>query len=188
MNISKNSVVSLDYTLKDEAGEILDTTNGIEPLEYIHGRGNLIAGLERVLDGKEEGALFKNLEVKPEDAYGEYFPNLVAEVSRDSFPENVTIKVGMQFEAESENGSQIVTVTKIEGDNITVDGNHPLAGKTLYFDVRVVAVREATEEEKAFGLSHSCGCGCSGGDCESGADDEGCFCGHGNGCCGCGCS
>lgn len=178
MNIAKDTVVAFDYTLKDDNGEVLDTTEGAEPLEYIHGRNNLISGLEKELEGKTPGDELKDIVIPPAEAYGEYIPSLAAEVERANFPEDVEIEVDMQFGAEGPHGTQVVTVTKIDGDKITVDGNHPLAGKTLHFDVKILAVREATEEEKAKGLDNGCGCGCDHDDC---GDD--CGCGHGH--CGC---
>ena len=178
MNVSKDRVVTFHYTLRGDDGAVLDTTEGDEPMEYIHGKGELIAGLERALEGAEPGTALAGIVVEPADGYGEYYPSLITEVGRDSFPDDVEIEVDMQFEAVGPDGVQIVTVTKVEGDTITVDGNHPLAGKTLHFDVKVLAVREATEEEKAHGLAHSCGCGCD----HNGCDD--CCGGHGHGQCG----
>lgn len=179
MNISKDCVVSFDYTLKDDNGVVLDTTEGDEPMEYIHGRNELISGLERALEGKEAGIELQDIVVQPEDAYGEYLPQLATEVERSSFPEGIEIEEDMQFEAEGPDGIQIVTVTKVNGDKITVDGNHPLAGKTLRFDVKILSVREATEEEIARGLARHCGCGC---DHDACGDD--CCGSHGHGNCG----
>lgn len=181
MTITKDSVVSIEYTLTDDQQEVLDSSEGVGPLEYLHGQGNLIPGLEKELEGKKAGDTFKTV-VKPADAYGDYQDDLVVQVERSQFPEDVEIVEGMQFEAGSPDGSRVVTVTGIDGDKVTVDANHPLAGETLHFDVTVVSVRESTDEEKKNGLEHSCGCG-SGGcgdDCE--CDDDGC----GSGGCGCG--
>lgn len=177
MTIAKDCTVAFDYTLKDENGIVLDTTDGAEPLEYIHGRDGLIAGLEKALEGKEAGAELKDIVIQPADAYGEYLPQLVAEVERSSFPEGIEIEKDMQFEAEGPDGIQIVTVTKVSGDKITVDGNHPLAGKTLHFDVRILAVREATEED----FARQC---CSHGGCRSGGCADDCRGGHGHEHCG----
>lgn len=181
MIIAKDCVVAFDYVLKDNEGNELDTTEGAEPLEYIHGGNNLIAGLEKELEGKTAGDELKNLVVAPTEAYGEYNPALAAEVERKNFPDDIEIEEGMQFEAEGPGGIQVVTVTKIDGDTITVDGNHPLAGKTLHFDVKILSVREATEEEKKHGLRGSCGCGCGCG-CESDDCDDTCGCGGHDGC------
>lgn len=183
MTISKDCLVSFDYTLRDEDGVILDTTEGEEPMEYIHGRDDLIAGLERALEGKKAGDEIRDIVVLPQDAYGEYLPALAVELDRSSFPGDVEIEEDMQFEAEGPDGAQVVTVTKISGDKITVDGNHPLAGKTLRFDVKILAVREATEEEKARGLDRGCCCGRDG--CGEDDSHDGCCCGHEHGHCGC---
>lgn len=177
MTITKNSVVSLNYTLTDDEGEILDSSEGMGPLDYIHGQGNLIPGLEKDLEGKKAGDTFKTT-IEPQEAYGEVQEDFVVVVERNQFPDDVEIEVGMQFEAGGPDGSRLVTVTEVDGEKITVDANHPLAGERLHFDVTVVAVRDATEEEIANGLEHSCGCG---DDC--GCDDD---CGSG-GCGGCGC-
>jgi FKBP-type peptidyl-prolyl cis-trans isomerase SlyD len=180
MTISKDSVVSIEYSLTDDTNEILDSSEGMGPLEYLHGHSNIIPGLERELEGKKAGDSFK-VSVKPEDAYGAYDENLVVKVGREQFPDDVEIEEGMQFEAAGPNGSHIVKVTAVEGDKVTIDANHDLAGETLHFDVKVISVRESTEEERAQGGLHSgCGCGCDHDDCE----DEDC-CGSGD--CGCGC-
>lgn len=181
MTITKDSVVSIEYTLTDANNEVLDSSQGAGPLEYLHGNQNLIPGLEKELEGKKAGDVVKAV-VPPADAYGDYQEELVVEVERAQFPEDVEITEGMQFEAGGPGGSRIVTVTGVNGDKVTIDANHPLAGETLHFDVKIVAVREATEDEKANGLSSGgCGCGCGddcGDDCD--CDDD---CGSG----GCGC-
>jgi len=183
MTIAKDSVVSIEYTLTDDANEVLDSSEGMGPLEYMHGHNDLIPGLERELEGKKAGDSFK-VNVAPTAAYGEYHDELVVEVDRSQFPDDVEITEGMQFEAAGPEGSRVVTVTSIKDQKITVDANHPLAGETLHFDVKVVAVRAATEDERANGLNRGCGCGhdhdcgddcdCEDGDCGSG----GCGCGH----------
>lgn len=180
MIISKDSVVSIDYTLTDNENEVLDSSEGTGPLEYLHGHNNLIPGLEKVLEGKKAGDTFKTT-VAPKDGYGEYQDRLVVEVERTQFPANVEITEGMQFEAGGPEGSQIVSVTAISDSKVTVDANHPLAGETLNFDVTIVSVRESTERERAEGLQSECGGGC-GDDCEC-DDDAGCESGG----CGCGC-
>ncbi|MCD1654336.1 peptidylprolyl isomerase [Treponema zuelzerae] len=182
MTISKDSVVSIEYTLTDAENEVLDSSEGMGPLEYLHGHNNLIPGLERQLEGKKAGDSLKAT-VAPADAYGERADDLVVQVERSQFPDDVEITEGMQFEAGGPDGSRIVTVTAIDGDKITVDANHPLAGETLHFDVKVLSVREATDDEKANGLDQGCGCGC-GDDCGDDCGEEGCGCGSGG--CGCG--
>lgn len=178
MTISKDSVVTIEYTLTDNDNEVLDSSEGAGPLEYLHGHDNLIPGLEKHLEGKAAGDAFK-VTVAPGEAYGEYQDELVVQVDRNQFPDDVEIVEGMQFEAGSPDGSRVVTVTEINGDKVTVDANHPLAGETLNFDVKVVGVRESTEDERLNGLNQGCGCGC-GDDCDCDDDGcgDGCSCGH----------
>lgn len=181
MTISKDSVVSIEYTLTDDQNEVLDSSEGTGPLEYLHGHNNLIPGLEKELEGKKAGDTFKT-KIAPSDAYGEYQNELVVEVDRNQFPDDVEITEGMQFEAGGPDGSRVVTVTSVKDAKITVDANHPLAGETLHFDVKVVSIREATSEEKEHGLQSACGCGCDG-DCEDDCEEDGCgshscSCGH----------
>lgn len=185
MTICKDSVVSIEYTLTDDQKEVLDSSEGMGPLEYLHGHSNLIPGLEKELEGKKAGDAFK-VSVKPEEAYGVYHDELVVEVDRNQFPDDVEIEVGMQFEAGGPNGSQVVTVTDVKETKVTVDANHPLAGETLHFDVKVISVRESTDEEKANGLESGCGCGC-GHDDDCDCEEDGCGSGGcGSGGCGCG--
>ncbi len=180
MNVEKNKVVSIEYTLKDADGEILDSSEDTGALDYIHGCGNLIPGLERALEGKTAGDKL-SVVVEPEDAYGEYNKELVIEVPRSQFDESVEIEEGMQFEAESEDGSHLVTVVEVKDDIVVVDANHPLAGEKLFFDVEIKDIRDATEDELAHGLyEDECGCGC--GDHDHGGCGDGC-----GGSCGCGC-
>jgi len=189
MTIAKDSVVSIEYTLTDSENEVLDSSEGTGPLEYLHGHNNLIPGLEKELNGKKAGDTFKT-SVAAADAYGEYQDELVVEVERSQFPDDVEITEGMQFEAGGPDGSRVVTVTAVNETKVTVDANHPLAGEVLHFDVKVVSVREATEKEKTDGLESSgCGCGCGEGgcgddcDCDDDCGEEG---GCGSGGCGCG--
>ena len=164
MTISTNKAVQIHYTLKGDDGAVIDTSEGGEPLEYIHGYGNLIPGLERELAGKAAGDTLHAV-IAPKDAYGERDERLVAKVPRAQFDVSTPIAVGQQFQAESETGTTLVTVTEVTDDTITVDANHELAGKTLHFDVEVVAVRDAAPEElpaDASGCSGSCA-SCSGG-------------------------
>jgi FKBP-type peptidyl-prolyl cis-trans isomerase SlyD len=181
MIIEKDRVVTLDYVLKDDGGEILDRSADDEPLAYLHGRGNIIPGLERELEGKAEGDSL-SVTVKAEDAYGAYSEELVAEIPKANFGDAGEISVGMQFEAHEGDSVHLVTVTAVDGDKVTVDGNHPLAGQTLHFQVSVVQVREATAQELTHGHIHqSCGCdSCGDGECgdgECGEAGEGCGCG-----------
>ena len=156
MPIAQNSVVSIHYTLKDDAGEIIDSSASGDPLTYLHGQGNLVAGLERALDGKDVG---DKLEVKlaPADGYGEYDKQLVQKIPRRALKGISNVTVGMRLHAQTEQGPRAVTVTNITGDMVTIDGNHPLAGQPLNFDVEVAEVRDATEEELSHGHVHGPG-------------------------------
>ncbi|WP_025733803.1 FKBP-type peptidyl-prolyl cis-trans isomerase [Carnimonas nigrificans] len=153
MQIAPNSVVSFHYTLTNDEGEVLDSSEGREPLSYLQGKGNIIPGLERQLEGREAGDKLQ-VRVEPAEGYGEVQPQLVQEVPRASFQGVESIEPGMQFQAQTQGGPLLVTVTKVEGDTVTVDGNHPLAGQPLNFDVAVETVREASDEELEHGHVH----------------------------------
>ena len=156
MQIVKHKVVTIDYTLTDEEGKVLDTSKDGEPLSYIQGIGNLIPGLETALEGKQAGDAL-NVSVPPEQGYGERDDKLLVSVPRERFDEAGNVEVGMRFQAPTESGMRVVTVVGIEEENVTVDANHPLAGETLNFDVKVVEVRDATEEEIGHGHVHGAG-------------------------------
>lgn len=153
MQIAKNTVVSIDYTLTDDSGEVLDSSKGQEPLAYLHGAGNIIPGLEEALEGKQAGEQVK-VAVPPEKGYGLRNESMTQQVPRNMFDTQQEIKPGMRFHAESEHGTHTVTVTAVDSENVTVDGNHPLAGKVLNFDVNIVQVRAATDEELSHGHVH----------------------------------
>jgi FKBP-type peptidyl-prolyl cis-trans isomerase SlyD len=156
MSISPDQVVSIHYTLRDDTGEVIDRSAKDEPLAYLHGRGQLIPGLERELTGREAG---DRLEVKiaPAEGYGEYVRELVQQVPRRALKGVGQLRVGLRLQAQTPEGPRAVTVTQLTGDMVTLDGNHPLAGKTLHFQVEVAAVRAATEEELAHGHVHGAG-------------------------------
>lgn len=156
MNISENCVASIHYTLTDGEGKVLDSSEGHEPLSYLHGAGNIIPGLEDALEGKTVGDKL-NVAVKAAEAYGLRDDSLVQELPSNMFSGIENIEVGMEFHAETEQGLQVVTVTKVEGDQVTIDGNHPLAGVDLTFDVEIADVRAATEEELEHGHAHGAG-------------------------------
>ena len=153
MNISKGKVVSIHYALNDAAGEVLESSEGQAPLEYLHGHGNIIAGLEKALDGKAAGDQLKAV-IPPEDGYGIRDETQVKELPLSSFQSQDEVAVGAQFQAETSQGPRLATVTKMDDKNVTVDLNHPLADQTLSFDIDVVDVREATEEELSHGHAH----------------------------------
>jgi FKBP-type peptidyl-prolyl cis-trans isomerase SlyD len=156
MLIAKDSVVSIDYTLTDSDGTVLDSSKGQKPLEYLHGSGNIIPGLEEALEGKGTGDSFK-VSVPPEKGYGTRNEALSQKVPRKMFDSKTEIKPGMRFHAEAEHGEHTVTVIAVDSENITVDANHPLAGKILNFDVKITGVRAATHEELAHGHVHGAG-------------------------------
>ena len=156
MNISDKMAVSIHYTLTNNAGEKLDSSIGAEPLAYLHGAGNIIAGLEDALNGKTAGDKF-NVTIEPENAYGEKQAEMIQIVPKSMF-DGMDVEEGMQFQAEVSNGPGIITVVQIDGDEITIDGNHPLAGEALTFDVEVLHVRSATEDEVSHGHIHGAGC------------------------------
>lgn len=153
MQIAQNSVVAFHYTLTNDAGEVLDSSEGRDPLTYLHGAGNIIPGLEKQLEGRTNGDKL-TVAVEPSEGYGEVQPALVQEVPRDAFQGVEEVQPGMQFQAQTQEGPLMVTVTKVEGDTVTVDGNHPLAGEKLNFDVEITEVREATEDEVSHGHVH----------------------------------
>ncbi len=154
MKIENDKVVSIDYTLKDDSGEVLDTSQDREPLAFIYGSGNIIPGLENALEGKEKGEEL-SVTVEPKDGYGEYDESLMFEVGKEQFQDPSQIQEGMQVQAQNSNGQvQIFTIKSIGDEKVQLDANHPLAGQTLHFDVAVSDVREATKEEIDHGHVH----------------------------------
>jgi FKBP-type peptidyl-prolyl cis-trans isomerase SlyD len=151
--ITKHTVATLEYTLRDGDGEVIDTTEGGTPLIYVHGTGSLIPGLELALEGKGPGDEV-SVKIAPEDAYGERDDELIHSVERAALPQDEELELGMTLEAESEQGVQIVTVVGFEKDDVLLDGNHPLAGVTLHFEVKVIDTRPASPEEIAHGHVH----------------------------------
>lgn len=188
MKVAKNTVVSLAYQVRTKDGVLVDEATSVAPLEYLHGVGNLLQNLEKALEGHQVGDKF---DVELINAYGDFNDKLVQNVPRDVFVGVDELEVGMRFFADTEHGSVPVEITAIDGDNITIDGNHMLAGQDLNFNVEVLAIREATDDEIAHGHIHGehghdhehGDCGCGSHDKE---DDEnsGC-CGGGHGGCGC---
>lgn len=156
MQIAENTVVKFDYTLRNSEGETLDTSEGREPLAYLHGHGNIIPGLEKAMTGRDEGEEF-SVTVAAEDAYGEHRAELVQDVPRSSFQGVEQLEPGMQFQAESSAGPMVVTVKDVGDEEVTVDGNHILAGQELQFEVAVKEVRSATDEEIEHGHVHEGG-------------------------------
>ncbi len=156
MEIADNKVVSMHYKLTDDDNNVLDSSEGRDPLSYIHGVGNIIVGLEKQLSGKAVGDKVKAT-VVPSEGYGERDENLVQVVPKSGFQGDEELQVGMQVQVGTQQGNAIASVAKIEGEDVTLDVNHPLAGVTLHFDVEVMDVREATKEELDHGHVHGPG-------------------------------
>ncbi len=155
MNIKKDKVALIEYTLTNADGDVMDASDG-NPLAYLQGHGNLIPGLEAQLEGKTTGDKFTTT-IAAADAYGERVDTLVQTVPSDMFQGVDNLEVGMRFEAQSEQGMHSVEITAVEGDQVTVDGNHPMAGLELTFEVEVKEVRDATAEELEHGHAHGAG-------------------------------
>ena len=154
MNVENNRVISIHYTLTDNDGVELDSSNGQEPLVYLQGASNIIPGLENALEGMAVGERIQ-VQVQPNDGYGEIDPDLVQTVPQAAFQGVEDIQPGMQFQAQDSAGNvQMVKVTAVGEEGVTVDGNHPLAGMVLNFDVTIDGVREATAEEIDHGHVH----------------------------------
>jgi FKBP-type peptidyl-prolyl cis-trans isomerase SlyD len=157
MKIETNKVVTIDYTLTDDQHTVIDTSEGQEPLAYLHGNGNLIPGLENALTGQSPGASLKVV-IPPEEGYGLRDDSLVGDLPRTAFAGAEDVKPGMRFQARGPQGVEMLTVVSVSADAVTVDRNHPLAGATLHFDVTVREIREATEHEIEHGHVHRPGC------------------------------
>ena len=154
MIIEKDRVVTMDYTLKDDAGKVLDSSSDSEPLAYIQGAGAIVAGLENELEGKVAGDSLA-VSVKPEDGYGTYNDELQFPVSKDQFEDSDQVETGMHFQADLDGKPHVLTVMKVNEEDIIVDANHPLAGMTLHFEIEVRGVRAATDEELEHGHVHT---------------------------------
>ena len=157
MQIANEKAVLIHYKVSNSGGEVVESSEGDEPLAYIHGQGDIVPGLERALLGKSAGDRVQ-ITVSPEQGYGEWDEDKVQTVPRAAFEDGGEIEPGMRFQAQGEDGEDvIVTVTRVSNDEVTIDANHPLAGQTLSFDVEIVSVRECTEEELAHGHIHGPG-------------------------------
>jgi FKBP-type peptidyl-prolyl cis-trans isomerase SlyD len=156
VHVEKNRVVLLHYTLRDEQGTVLDTSSARGPLSYLHGKGSIVPGLEQALAGRCAGDAL-DVSVAPEQGYGRRDERLVQIVPRHRFPEDATLTAGMQVRADGPQGPRLVTIVRVERDFVTVDANHPLAGRTLCFSVQIAEVRKATHEEVSHGHVHGPG-------------------------------
>jgi FKBP-type peptidyl-prolyl cis-trans isomerase SlyD len=153
MNIENDKVVEFHYTLTNDKDEVLDASKEKGPLAYLHGKGNIIVGLEKEMLGKKVGDKFK-ASIEATEAYGERRDDLVRVVEKKMFQGVEKVEAGMQFQFQSPEGPMLVLVTEVEGEEVTIDHNHPLAGQALHFDVDVISVRDATEEEMTHGHAH----------------------------------
>lgn len=156
VQIEKEKVVAIHYKLTSSDGQTLDSSEGNDPLHYLHGFGNIIPGLEEELEGKKEGDKL-SVTIPPEKAYGVRNDQNMLQVKKDQFEGVEEVKIGMQVQTQSEKGVQLFTVSKMFGDTVILDGNHPLAGETLSFDVEVMDIRDASKEELEHGHVHGPG-------------------------------
>jgi len=156
MSIALNSVVGIHYTLTGADGKTIDTSDGREPLQYLHGAGNIVPGLEKELAGKKVGDKME-VTVSAEEGYGARREEMVQEIPKSAFKADGEIEVGMRFQAQTPNGAMVFEVTKIDGDTVTADGNHPLADQELNFAIEIISIREATKEELEHGHVHGPG-------------------------------
>jgi FKBP-type peptidyl-prolyl cis-trans isomerase SlyD len=156
MKAEHGRVVSLHYTLTDDLGVLLDSSRGQESFSYLHGYGSIIPGLESALEGCEAG-FNSAIHVAPADGYGEYNPQAVFGVPREQFPPTEDIQAGMQVQGEGEHGVMNFTVVDVNDQEVMLDANHPMAGKTLHFEVEVLEVRDATQQELAHAHVHAHG-------------------------------
>jgi len=155
MKVSKDKVVLMHYTLKNDTGDVIDSSKGGDPLPFLQGHGNIIPGLESALEGSKVGDKL-DVSIKPKDAYGERMKDAIQEIPSSALKGVDEVKVGMQLQSQDQDGNTfLVNVTKIEDDKITVDANHPLAGQTLHFSVSIESVRKAEAEELSHGHVHA---------------------------------
>ena len=181
MNIADNMYVAINYILTLESGQEIDRSPEGEPLGFITGTGQIIPGLEKALMGRVAGDNAK-LVITPEDAYGPVKDDLFQDIPKSQFPDDVEVMPGMAFEAQGPSGPFMITVSRVnDNDTVTVDLNHPMAGKQLHFDVKVVEVRKPTADElaqTASSFSSGCGCGCGSEEADdAGSCGSGCNCG-----------
>lgn len=156
MQIARNAAAAFHYTLTDDEGQVIDSSEGREPLTYLHGQGHIVPGLEKQMEGHVVGDKF-TADVAPEEGYGLHHAELMQEVPREAFQGVEDIQPGMQFQGNGPQGAINVTVSKVEDGVVFIDANHPLAGKTLHFAIEVTDVREATAEELEHGHVHGAG-------------------------------
>lgn len=158
MTVKKDKVVEMHYTIKNDAGEVIDTSKGQDPMPILQGHANIVPGLERAIEGMKKGESC-DVSVEAKDAYGEYHDEGVQKIPMAALQDIADLKIGMELQSQDEQGNAfIVMVREITDDTVTVDANHPLAGETLHFNVSIEDVRDATKEELEHGHVHSGGC------------------------------
>jgi len=172
MKIADKTHVTLAYSLNIDSGEEIDRAAIDEPFSFITGTMQVIPGMERQIMDLEEGAVVQ-IQIEPEEAYGQTQDNLIKEVPKTQFPEDAEIKPNMAFQATGPNGPMTMLVREVKEDTVIADFNHPLAGERLHFDIKIIKVREATEKELQKTTSTGCGCECSE-DCST--EDKGSCC------------
>ena len=158
MSIKKDAVVEMHYTLKNDAGEVVDSSKGQDPMPFIQGRGNIIPGLEKALEGMKVGDTC-DVSVKPEDAYGVHHAEGIQEIPKEALQGIENLEIGMELQSQDEQGNPfIVRIEEIKDDVVIINANHPLSGQTLHFNVSIESVREATADELEHGHVHSASC------------------------------
>ena len=176
MQIAKNKVATFEYAVRDDHGQVIDNSRDSGPLSYIHGSGAIVPGLECALENRWPDDMF-SVTVEPAQGYGEWDESLLHVFSREELAELGNLHVGMQLQAEDDSGTHLLRVHQIDAKSVTLDENHPLAGKTLTFDIHVLAVRDATEEELERGQAYDVACREDCHSCSSQVTPD-CGCGH----------
>lgn len=172
MIVEKHKAVSINYVVYNDNDEMIDSTQNHGPLMYLHGASNILAVLEKALEGKTQNSRVR-VSVPPTEGYGEYIEEMAQSIPLSEFPDADKIKVGVQFQLDTPQGPRIATITAVEDETFTLDMNHPMAGMTLHFDIEVADIRDATPQEIEQGQIYSAGCGCG-----QSHEQEGCGCEH----------
>mgnify|MGYP001580854654 CR=1 FL=1 len=154
--IEAGSVVGFSYKLTTSEGKLIDQSNDQHPFEYLHGYANIVPGLEKEVTGMKVGET-KLVKVQPEEGYGVHSPNLLFEIPKTNFPQEMDLQVGMEFESHGEEGTMVIVIKEVKADTVMADANHPLAGVELHFDIKINTIRKATEQELAHGHVHAHG-------------------------------
>jgi FKBP-type peptidyl-prolyl cis-trans isomerase SlyD len=153
LTVQDNHVITLNYQLKNQEQQLIDSSDRDGPIVYLHGAKDILPGIEKAVLGLEVGGKAQ-VSIPPEEAYGDFDKTKIQEVPRSAFAGMDKVEVGMHVQEETPQGPVVVTVTEVTDEVVTVDANHPLAGQTLHFDLEVAGVREASEEEISHGHVH----------------------------------